>query len=248
MVALGDIMGFRSLLEALSLDDLVSHQLATFRRVIAHSLQQGDHTPPPDVSLAKLRSQARVGFAWFSDTVLIYGLDDSDLACHNVVETAGWMIYETVYGAPSTKLRIGIGYGELHADVEDELFVGKALAEAHAVESAQDWTGGALSRNAKSRVLRTRSPQLPTSGWWLTSYAVPVKAQARTDLVSDLAVDWTVACSRHWDVSWTSELREPTTEDWLRRPDICRKWANTREFHRRVCRRCQFRNTSSGSA
>ena len=237
MVAVCDITGFARLVERSSLEQLVGTHLTFFRQALRHALHQ-DAPESSDLSLAALRQQSRVGIAWFSDTVIVYGLDDSDEACHNLIETIGWLIFETLVGTPSTKFRAGVAYGELHTDVENEMYVGKGLVEAYKVEREQEWTGGALSCSAKQRVSAATNPQLPTSGWWLTPYTIPVKGGPESAPVSDVAIDWTLGIHEPTHIPWSSESAEPAPGDYQERADVCRKWYNTRQFHRAMCRWC----------
>ncbi|MDQ7779337.1 MAG: hypothetical protein RDV41_06465, partial [Planctomycetota bacterium] len=75
---------------------------------------------------------------WFSDTILIYGLDGTSEASRKVLETVGWLLLYSLLGT-RLRIRAGVDFGELHVDQASEIFVGKALVGAHDLEEAQDW-------------------------------------------------------------------------------------------------------------
>ncbi len=46
-------------------------------------------------------------------------------------------------------LRAGISFGECYIDRDRNILVGQAIADAHAVEAAQEWIGGAIHTDAE---------------------------------------------------------------------------------------------------
>src|SRR5688500_9796150 len=111
LLAMCDILGFRQLVQTLPLDALRG-DVHVLRRLLGVCLRH-DHMPEQPPTLSELREQARVGFSMFSDTMLIYAYDDTDVSCMNVLETVGWLVGHTVQ--TRTRIRAGVAYGEFHA-------------------------------------------------------------------------------------------------------------------------------------
>ncbi len=77
MVAVCDILGFSNFIQRNSSDFVVNDRLGFLRRALHHSMHQNGF-PDEIPTLSTLLQQNRVGFAWFSDTLLFYGIDESD--------------------------------------------------------------------------------------------------------------------------------------------------------------------------
>ncbi len=104
-IAVCDILGFRSLVMNRPLPELLQGELALLRKLVGFSVKHEEVTSLPP-GLQDLRSQDRVGFAWFSDTLLIYSKDDTDISCRNVIETTAWLLFSTML--TPTRVRAGI--------------------------------------------------------------------------------------------------------------------------------------------
>lgn len=239
MIAVCDILGFTHQLESTPLQQVVSSHLKHFTRALAFAVHQRKSADNA-ISLAALREQQRVGIAWFSDTVLIYSLGDSDEDCRRVIETVAWLLFVTMFES-TTRIRAGIGYGELYVDVANEVFVGPAIVDAHKLERAQEWAGGALSESAAKRIPPAVAGDWKRYfSWYLLPYRLPLKRQqgGRRD---GLAVDWTRGIHEYQKVlfPWSPTSRLPTREDKQTMRDVVRKWRNTKKFHGDVCDDCR---------
>ena len=124
-------------------------------------------------------------------------------------------------------------YGEFHADEKRGLFLGRSLVEGYKVEQQQNWCGGVLSKNAYERV-----QHLELYGQQLPKYPVPNKGGKDSELLSELALDWTVGSHPPSDLRWSDDSPEPSAKDWTEKYSICQKWYNTWLFHRKMCRFC----------
>jgi len=237
-VAVCDILGFRSLVLTRPLQELLHGELALFRKLVSFSVKHGDMPPlPPE--LHDMRSQNRVGFAWFSDTVLIYSRDDTDISCRNVIETVAWLLFSTMFTL--TKVRAGIAYGEFTADSVNEAYFGRAIIEAYELEQAQEWAGAALTQAASDRL-----PRRDTTGarlqWHVCEYPVPLKPKHPCSNCSGLAVDWTQGIHTSFALQWSRQRKNPSDEERQNQPSICAKWDNTKRFHDTVCIQCHPHN------
>jgi len=232
MVAVCDILGFSDLVEAEPLSLIINSHLPRFLKALENSVTQAEPTIE-DLSITGLPQHAKIGIAWFSDTILIYALDDTNEACKKVVDTAGWLVFRTVF-TPKTRVRVGVSYGEFFVNAQRDFFVGKALVDANKIEKQQEWMGGALSKTAEERMRRIL-PSLSSFpfGWWLIEYQVPVKGGTGSELIGKLAIDWTQGDHPFQPMAWSPNSDGPNPEEWQEHHAICTKWQNTRSFHER---------------
>ncbi len=233
LIAVCDILGFKELVRTRPLSVLVDKDLSLFQRLAGFCVKHGS-VPDVPPKLVEMRDQGRVGFAWYSDTVIIYAQNDEDISCRNVLETVGWLVFTSMM--TSTKIRAGIAYGEFYADPDNEMLVGPAVVDAYELEQAQQWAGAALTTDAASRI-----PKRVSTGaryqWWLCEYDVPLKPNAGANC-SNLAIDWTQFGHRGTKFKWSPQSDEPTAEDYTTRRSICEKWHNLIKFHESVCVEC----------
>jgi hypothetical protein len=251
MVAVCDILGFKVILNSLPLEDIVEDDFAYLRKALYSSLHQ-DKTPEHTPTLEDFQAQNRVGFAWFSDTVLLYSLEDNVNGYINLIETAAWLIIQTIVGA-TLRYRIGISYGKVYIDPENQIYLGKAIAEANELQSKQEWSGGALTRQAEAKIPQgIKEADFPPP-WHLAQYRVPLKMPKSMAIVVDkdnrpldnkaiitselmLAVDWTRFLHTEFHLRWSREREEPQSDEAP--ADVIMKWYQTREFHKNVCKFC----------
>jgi len=232
-IAVCDILGFSALVQSTPLDRLVDGHLGWFRRSLHHSLHKTSFpdTPPP---ASALESHALLGVAWFSDTVLLYTRDDSDEAVRELIATVGWLIFEGQLGG-TTRIRAGLAYGDAHIDPAGSIYVGKPIVEAHQLETAQQWSGAALTPEAVERVLEeARTGKY--ADWWLVPWDVPLK---NSETIATLAVNWNLGLHHPgWKLKWSKDFDDPPAEAWASDRSICEKFANTKRFHEAHCRTC----------
>lgn len=233
LVAVCDILGFKNLIKTRDLKELIAGDLAVFRKLVGFSINHGTvpNLPPP---LNVLREQRKVGFAWFSDTLLIYAKDDEDMSCRDVLEVLGWLLFTTM--STQSRLRGGVSYDEFYADPENEIYVGSSILEAHELEQAQEWSGVALAKSAANRI-----PKRTSTGarfqWWVCDYQVPLKS-GKGNTCSNLAIDWTQGIHPNFDIKWANSHPEPTEAEKIDNKFGFDKWKNTLRFHQEVCLTC----------
>lgn len=230
-VALCDILGFSEMVGRYPLKEFVERSLGWFRSVLHHSLHHGEfpRTPP---SFDALNSHPLLGIAWFSDSILLWTREDNDDCFKALLETVGWLAFETITSL-ETKIRCGVAYGEAFIDPQESLFVGQAIVDAHRLEQAQQWSGGALTPSAEERT----PEEVRRAKWWVAPYPVPVKAESTA--ISRMAVDWTQGFHHWaWELQWSKERADPSEEDRRLCPDVVEKFENTRAFHDALCSNC----------
>lgn len=233
-IAVCDILGFSKLVTDFPLTDVVNDALGFFRKALHHSTHHSTFPEEPP-TLNELKAESRIGVAWFSDTVFLYSLTDTDEDCRRVIESTAWLLSETMF-SPHTRVRAAVAYGEVFVDDENGLFVGKPIIEAYELQSLQIWSGGALASSVVSRIPSDILRQ-DLFEWWLTEYPVPLKPNNKfTDV--HLAIDWTRGIHDYSSFPWSENSSQPTCHDKIRSPDIVAKWVNTRDFHLAKCPTC----------
>ncbi|MBN1383246.1 MAG: hypothetical protein JXA41_16395 [Deltaproteobacteria bacterium] len=232
-IAVCDILGFSDLVKRRPLNTVVNSCVGWLRKSLYHSINKNDF--PDDVpSLNELQNNRILGLAWFSDTILIYTLEDTDKALTELLQCLSWLLFETIIDG-TTHLRCGISYGEVWIDPTNSLFVGQPIIDAYQLEENQIWSGGALTSQAVERI-PTSMRYYRYADWPIVQYKVPLKKGMKLDT---LAIDWTIGLHpTPFELQWSENSAEPTADDWLNSPDVCEKWQNTREFHDTICRFC----------
>lgn len=232
-IAICDILGFSNLVQENPLNEVVEVHLGRLRKALHHSIHR-DEFPSEPPSLESLQDQTKLGIAWFSDTVLLYTLEDGDENVRYLINALGWLLFETIR-AVGTRLRCGVSYGEAFIDVDNSIYVGKPLIQAYRLEQAQAWSGGSLTCEAVER-LPADAHISRSADWFLVPYSVPLKDGRKMDT---LAIDWTIGIHPRLELRWSESHATPPEEEWEERPSICEKWQNTKIFHDQVCRQCQ---------
>jgi hypothetical protein len=92
----------------------------------------------------------KIGYAWFSDTFVVYTNDDSVESFGAIDSISGWFCYFLI--CADIPVRGAISCDVFYADRENDLFFGKALIEAYEYGEAQDWIGFILCPSAEERL------------------------------------------------------------------------------------------------
>lgn len=122
------------------------------------------------------KSFDKVGFAWFSDSFLVYTSDDSVESFVAIDSISRWFFYFLLTG--EIPIRGAISCDLLYADKENNLFFGKALIEAYKYGEAQDWIGFFLCPSAVDRL---ELLGLPPKKWKNYAYAdIPFNKRTNT--------------------------------------------------------------------
>jgi hypothetical protein len=128
LVAVCDVMGFSRLIRSIGVARVLDGPMQNMFRILENNITQEEPSVPFE-SVGDLKSGRRVGVAWFSDTILLFALDDSDLSCSHVIESVGWLIFRSFF-TPQTRIRAGISYGDFFAAEDRNLFLGNAMIDA----------------------------------------------------------------------------------------------------------------------
>jgi hypothetical protein len=133
-VAFFDLLGFSSWLAADGSAEVFRYVRGFLNLMIRASLPGSIVHPDMSVTLA----ESDIGFINFSDSIVFYSRDDSDVCFDTMLRVCGEFMNGVICG-PSRLLRGAISYGEFYADPTANAYVGQALIDAYRLESAQDW-------------------------------------------------------------------------------------------------------------
>ena len=136
-VAVLDVLGFKGLIESAPLPSLAQRYEAALEGS-THFLEAGDDSNEP----LELRRAVVCDRFVFSDTIILVSIDDGEAAAEDVLFCA-WRTCQFFIGA-GMPLRGAVAFGEMHADRSRQVFLGKALTRAHALEQRQQWIGAAI--------------------------------------------------------------------------------------------------------
>lgn len=232
MVAVCDVLGFKRLVYDAPLER-VGGAMTHLRRMLTYAVRHEDPKGEPP-TMAELRGQANVEIVVFSDTIFLFAKDDGDDAVRELIEAVGWLLFGTTISSV-VGLRAGLAYGEVLLEPENDIFVGKPIVDAHLLETQQEWSGATLCETAVERL--AQAGLTPETHVWLKKYPLPMKNE--TDRTERVVIDWTFGVHLPIGFQWSPTSSEPSAEDEAQRPDVVRKYRNTKAFHAEVCRYCR---------
>lgn len=229
MVAVCDILGFSDLVRQRPLDEMIDYHITNYHNLIKASIPKASKVYQP--SSQEFTDQQLVGAANFSDTALIFSLADNKRSYDQVIYAAVSILAQPML-YPEYRFRIGISYGDFYHDAAKNIYVGKALVEAHELERKQNWSGGALTKEAKEVI---------GDNYFLTDYNVLVKEG--NDQISQIycVINWTLA---NHDViteltGWLNRSDYLVSISEKKRQRIEQILQNTERFHYEKCNQCR---------
>ncbi len=233
MVAVCDILGYSNLVREHSLTELVNYHLGNILNVINSSIPTREENTNVPTQIELLKTCA-VGHVSFSDTVIIYSLNDDRYGRKNVLDVV-YRLLCIPMNTPYYRYRIGIAYGEMYVDRNNDIYIGKALIEAHDLEVLQEWSGASLTDSAAS-MFKEYSPE----NSMLVDYDVPIKGDTTKRLS---VVNWTSANHEiviDQDI-WMWRAEKGQRVSCYKVPKIEQKIRNTEKFHFDICVQCNAR-------
>lgn len=188
-VAMMDILGFRETLQTCPVLEVVRNVARAFDAT-KHFDSSVSVSAIPGVAEPHWTGTIKHRSALFSDTIIVWtpnitgsipGRDRAIL--HTFLRNiADFIFHSFVHGIP---LRVGIAFGECCIHKSANIFIGQPIVDAHLVEMAQEWIGGALHPNCSPAETfswgRLASP--------VVEYQIPVKEGFELPL--EYALDWT---------------------------------------------------------
>lgn len=228
LIAVCDILGFKSLFNDNKYPlDWLYNKMGNISSSIAHSVYKDFY--PFAKKLNKLRKISPLGIAWFSDTVLLFTREDTNEQVKEFISCVGYLVSDNMLFR-ETRLRAGISYGEAIMNDSNEIYIGKALIEAHELEKKQKWAGCALTESAERRILPLNNNEILN---WLINYDVPID---ENKFENRYVINWTQNSNHPENILWKGGKDQPTPEEEISEKEIVLKWRNTNKFHKDVCR------------
>lgn len=135
-VAYFDILGFKNKL----LNTPIAELSKDYERLISYT--DGEFT----LTQGKITQRKVCHRYLFSDSLFMIAQEDSEDSFIDLI-TYAWRTMQQfmVFGFP---LRGAVTYGELYANFENNIFLGKAISEAVELESRQNWIGAIVDNSA----------------------------------------------------------------------------------------------------
>lgn len=133
-VAFFDLLGFKSWIKSDGSFKVFTYVRGFFNLVIKASLPGSVVNSDMSVTL----KDSDIGFINFSDSIVLYTLDDSDNCLEKIILVSGDLMNGVITGT-SRLIRGGISHGDFFADPECNAYVGQALVDAFHLEGAQEW-------------------------------------------------------------------------------------------------------------
>lgn len=171
-VAYFDVLGFKNKINNISLD-IIS---ADYERLIKNT--DGEFS----IDNGKIR-QEQVCYRYiFSDSLFLIAKEDSPESFIDLVSYSWRMMQQFL--ASGFPLRGAITYGEIYANLEKHIFLGKAITEAVTLEMNQNWIGAIVDQTAITQyemIFQGDDVQSVIMGVLLPIYDVPLKGGLRQD-------------------------------------------------------------------
>lgn len=107
-----------------------------------------------------------VGKTWFSDAFIIYSFDNTAESFAAVEATTRWFIFFLI--SAGIPVRGAMACDDLYADIENNIFFGKALIEAYSYGENQNWVGFVLCPSAikQMKVIGLPAEQRLNYAYW----------------------------------------------------------------------------------
>lgn len=225
-VAMFDILGFKALVRAKRLDEVVALLQRTRVAAAAHAGEFSGESS----SYYGGEGETLVHTRLLSDTIVMWTNDSRKRCFRGIVWASGRLMAESfLSGIP---LRGAISAGPLYVGDDGELLVGEALVTAHELESDQAWAGAAVDDHAEME----SDDEMPNSlDRGLVWYPPPSKKALEH---SPICVDWPLHLKPTVPWSRIASIWPPCLE-----PEDKQKKQNTRKFFEH----CRSRSMSFGS-
>jgi hypothetical protein len=104
----------------------------------------------------QIHGHPRLRVKCFSDTFLIYSVDDSAASFVQIEQAARWIVNTNL--AKHIPVRGAISVGEIYIVEEDDIYIGKPLNEAYRHGENQNWIGLLLCRSATQHLEKLNLP------------------------------------------------------------------------------------------
>jgi len=194
-IAMMDILGFRDALQRYPILEIVENVARSFSAT-KHFECSVSTSVKPGIRQTSWTGTIKHRSALFSDTIIVWtsNITDPELGRDRAIKLtflkniADFIFQSFVCGVP---IRVGVAFGQCYIHKSANIFIGQPIVDAHLVEMAQEWVGGALHPNCSPAEMfswgRLASP--------VVEYQIPVKEGFELSL--GYALDWTEVPREH---------------------------------------------------
>lgn len=139
-VAFIDILGFKEIVESSSASEIGARFSQIIGRTLPGMNRSIDEFPDEPTLLPGFSSSKPYCISYaFSDSVILISNDDSEESCLALLLYA-LRVSQVLIGC-KFPVRGAITYGDMYVDLDNSLFLGKALTHAYELEQRQNWIG-----------------------------------------------------------------------------------------------------------
>jgi hypothetical protein len=228
-VAYFDILGFKS--EIPLYTGQLSVLAAMYKEAVEH-INNGELKSIPNFG-------SLYDCSWFSDSFLLYSLDDS-VKSYNAICIVATHFFNYMINIKKWLLRGALTVGDFYADRNSNIYLGEALIDAHNFTEKQDWIELVLTPNAYAKLVASGNPFTWVDGKGFREYDVPIKRRICDDGLEQIALN----CEKLWAYYYrTNDVQRDMIMDLLRsacnRTDRLaiqhrRKYENTLRFYEEI--------------
>jgi hypothetical protein len=183
-----------------------------------------------EMCLEEIQSNAqrypKLGFAYFSDTFLIYAPDDSKESLAAIEQSARWFF--NILLLKHVPFRGALACGEFLADRSNNVFIGKALVEASRVGGKYNWIGFAVAPSAASRFEELNLPMKERLNY--REWEIPFEIKGSKHPETEKGYAYLIGASS--PVNGANQFIEVLTDmaKTIENPEVRVKYENTIEF------------------
>ncbi len=167
----------------------------------------------------KERAWENTGYAWFSDTFIVYTDDNSVNSFGAIDSLSRWFFYFLI--TSDIPVRGAISCDTFYVDKENDLFFGEALIEAYEYGEHQDWIGLLLCPSAEERLEQLEMPAKRRLNYAYTD--VPLTKQPkklpgnlRNNLPACILGNWVSVNNQNPVIKRLSQMKDRITDNKIR--------------------------------
>ena len=171
-VAYFDVLGFKSKIENTPIEDLAKGYENTIRLTDGRFFVDDRNIINEQICYRYV----------FSDSIFLIAKEDTEESFVDLLSYA-WRMMQ-MFIACGFPLRGAVAYGDIYANLDSKIFLGKAISEAVILEGQQDWIGALVDNSAidrYSKVFEKNDNQSVIMKMLFPVYSVPLKGGLHSD-------------------------------------------------------------------
>lgn len=181
IIAMVDVLGFKNMLDNYPIIEIFQIYRKLHLKTWNH-LEKQNEVLVIGLKTSKIIRHP-IKYAFFSDTILIWekmetGEANVQKKVKRFITSIQYLVSNSL--AKELPLRAGIAYGECILMPEENIFIGKPLAEAYITESNQEWAGAAFHPSSMNFINSIPStPLIKDFSDLIVEYSVPLKKKMK---------------------------------------------------------------------